>query len=63
MTSESDSLVHNGEWSAHWKKTVLQGQAHVRASGAFSTFFKKKIVNILSRNKFSETGSKIGRIN
>jgi len=63
VTSESDSLVHNGEWSAQWKKTVLQGQAHVRASGAFSKNFKKKIVNILARNKFSETGWKIGRIN
>jgi len=62
VPSESDSLVHNGEWSAHREKAVIQGQAHVRASGAFSTFFLK-IWNIFARNKFSETGLKIGRIN
>jgi len=57
VPSESDSLVHDGDWSSHREKAVIQGRAHARASGAFSTFFK------ILGNKFSETGLKIGRIN
>jgi len=61
--SENDSLVHNGEWSANREKTVLQGQAHVGASGGIFIIFLKNIVNELVRTEFLETGLKIGRIN
>jgi len=50
VPSESDSLVHNGEWSAHREKAVIQGQAHVRASGAFSTFFERFGIYLLETN-------------
>jgi len=40
VPSESDSLVLAGDWSSHREKAVIQGRAHARASGAFSTFFK-----------------------